>query len=100
MKSIIRRLKRLEATRIPIADGPLDWLARFEEVKRRAFAPLSPPELAWLHELSAICDENARDASLEAHRQTWDRFVGAFNRAVKEVPAPFAMCTADLFGQW
>jgi hypothetical protein len=92
MKHIIRRLNRLEAAIRTASDGPWDWRAKADEVKRRAFAALSAEESAWLTDLYER--GHAREGEI------WDRFVNAFNRAVEEVPAPYLMCTADLFGEW
>lgn len=100
MKDIIRRLNRLETATRPKADGPWNWPAKADEVKRRAFAALSAEESAWLKEWYEKNDWNTRQASTGAPREIWDRFVGAFNRAVEEVPAPYVMCVADLFGAW
>jgi hypothetical protein len=99
-KEIIRRLNKLEAQRHGGGDGLSHWTAKYWEVRRRAFAPMSPAESVWLNDLYAVHEAAARQASIEAHRERWDRFENAFNSAVKEVPAPHVMCIADLFGEW
>ncbi len=100
MKALIRRLNKLEATMKPAADGPWNWPAKYEEVRRRAFAAISAEETVWLKDFYRKYDWNARETSTDARREIWDRFVSTFNRAVEEVPAPYVMCVADLFGEW
>lgn len=95
MTELHRRLRRLEAARTAAeADGPWNWPAKAAEVKRRAFAALTAEESAWLKDAYEKYDRNAREGEI------WDRFVSAFNRAVAEVPAPYVMSIADLFGSW
>jgi hypothetical protein len=72
----------------------------YDEIRRRSLAPMSPEEKVWLEHLSSTRDESARRAAIGANRERWSRFLEAFRRAVEEVPAPYPMCPADLFGQW
>jgi len=99
MKQIIRRISRLEARRRSVAEGIESWPAREAEVRRRAFAPMSVEEIAWLNEIWTMPRDNARAACVQARRECWDRFELAFNNAVVEVPAPYAMCIEELFGE-
>lgn len=99
MKTLLRRLEKLEASPAFVIEGPWLWPARADEVRKRTMEAMSEQELALLAESFDGPHRVRSDEFSVMHPAVWARYNEAFDRAVREVPAPFVMCTADLWGQ-
>jgi hypothetical protein len=99
-QKLIERPKKLEAATAALISGPCLWPARVEEVRKRTMEAMSPEEQALLAESFDGPHTVRFDEFSVMHPAVWVKYNEAFDRAVREVPAPFAMCTADLWGCW
>ena len=100
MKNIFRRLKRLEAATARLFNGPWHWPARAAEVKTRTMEALSAEERALVTESFGGQQTVGLDAFRAMHPGVWIRYNEAFDRATREVPAPYVMSICDLWGCW
>jgi hypothetical protein len=100
MKILIKRLKKLEASAAALINGPWLWPARAAAVRERTMNAMSPEEQVLLTESFGSQGTVGLGEFAAMHPAVWSRYNEAFDRAVREVPAPFAMCTADLWGCW
>ena len=100
MKSVLKRLKKLEVATTRLLDGPWTWNAKEAELKRRTFELMAPEDRAFL--IESLEGENCISISqFEArHPEVWAKYDAAFERAAREVPAPFPMISCELWGQW
>jgi|HubBroStandDraft_2_1064218.scaffolds.fasta_scaffold1362635_2 hypothetical protein len=100
MKILIKRLKKLEAATAALINGPCLWPARAAAVRERTVNSMSLEEQALLTESFGSQGTVGLGEFAAMHPAVWSRYNEAFDRAVREVPAPCAMCTADLRGCW
>jgi hypothetical protein len=59
---------------------------------------MSSEDRSLIKELLALENAFQWDEFIEKNRTVWDRWTEAFERATKEIPAPFAMTVCDLLG--
>ena len=98
-QKLSRRLEKLEASTTALLDGPWHWSERAEAVRTRTLEAMSAEEQALLAE--SFNQRSIRfDEFQSLYPDVWRRYNEAFDRAVREVPAPFLMSIADLWGQW
>jgi hypothetical protein len=100
MNTLLRRLKKLEATTTRVLDGPWLWPARAEAVRRRTMEAMSPQEQTLLTESLGRPGFTLYQEFAAAHPDLWTRYQAAFDQAARGVPAPYVMCIADLWGCW
>jgi hypothetical protein len=98
--ALSNRLRKLETVAAEKQNGVASWPARADAVKRYAIGRLSPADQAYLRELDTSRSDLLQKEFLNQNSPFWTRLTEAFDWAVREVPAPFVMSVADLFGQW
>ena len=100
MKNLLGRIEKLEAATAVLLEGPWLWPAKEAAVRKRTMEAMSPKEQALLTESFGSPDLARRNEFIAMHPGVWVRYNDAFERATREVPAPYPMCIADLWGQW
>jgi hypothetical protein len=100
MKSLLRRLQKLEAATTLVLEGPWFWLARADAVRKFTMEAMWPEEQVLLAESFGIQDPGRQDTFIAMHPEVWVRYTEAFERATREVPAPYVMSISDLWGSW
>ena len=66
----------------------------------RTMEAMSPEEQALLAESFGSQRKVGLGEFAAMHPGVWTPYDEAFNRAMAEVPPPYVMCTADLWGCW
>lgn len=100
MTGLLKRLRKLEAITAEKQHGVASWPAREAAVKEYAMKRVSLSDQAFLKELFTIGNITREQEFIDENPAVWARFIEAFERAVREVPAPYVMCVTDLFGRW
>lgn len=100
MKSLLRRLEKLEGSAAGLLEGPWLWPVRAAAVKRRTMEAMSPEERVLLAESFGSHDTVGLNEFAAMHPGVWTRYNEAFDRATREVPAPYVMGISDLWGCW
>jgi len=100
MRSLRRRLEKLEAATVGLLEGPWLWPAKAAAVKKRTMEAMTPEEQVLLTESFGSQDLARQNEFIAMHPGVWARYNEAFDRATREVPAPYVMCISDLWGQY
>jgi hypothetical protein len=100
MRSLSKRLARLEAATAGLLEGPWLWPAKAAAVRKCTMEAMSPEEQVLLTESFGSQDLARRNEFIAMHSGVWARYLDAFERATREVPAPYVMSISDLWGSW
>jgi hypothetical protein len=100
MKTLRKRLAKLEAVTSCLLEGPWLWPARAEAVRKRTMDAMTPEDLTLITESFGGDGRIGYSAFAESYPTVWVRYTEAFARATREVPAPYVMSIADLWGPW
>jgi len=99
-QKLFKRLEKLETATARLLDGPWTWPAKEAELKRRTLELMAPEDRAFL--IESLEGKNGISISKfeVMYPKVWAKYDEAFERAAREVPAPFPMISAELWGQW
>lgn len=78
MKSLLRRLKKLEAETAALINGPWLWPARAADVRKRTMDAMSPEEQALLTESLGGRNPVGLSEFKAMHPEVWTRYNNAF----------------------